>query len=315
MSEFSDHPSPDSQSASLAEEADDDPVQLSAFALSALQEFVSEQLDREQRRQEASAQQSEAGAEPEFEEDWQLSQFWYDERTCRVLAAEALRLAGPSGRVACLSSPTLYRHLRKVRPPGLQLTLLEYDQRFSVFGDEFVLYDYRAPLEVPAELRGQCDLVVADPPFLSEECLTKTALTVRLLSKQHVLLCTGAQMGELAGRLLGVRECQFRPRHSNNLANEFRCFASYDLDSHVTGRESPSANTVQGHVTEDSSGPGGLEGTPGRPAGDGAVSAEREGGEGGPGGAAAGVETVADRDVKAVETRNGEDRESQAADL
>ena len=50
----------------------------------------------------------------------QLSQFWYDEATCRVLASEALRLAGPCGRVACLSSPTLYRHLRKIRPPELK---------------------------------------------------------------------------------------------------------------------------------------------------------------------------------------------------
>ena len=71
------------------------------------------------------------------------------------------------------------------------VALLEYDQRFSVFGSEFVLYDYRSPLDVPGDLREQFDLVVADPPFLSEECLTKTAVTVRLLAKHHILLCTG----------------------------------------------------------------------------------------------------------------------------
>ncbi|XP_043188530.1 EEF1A lysine methyltransferase 1-like isoform X1 [Amphibalanus amphitrite] len=226
------------RSPAAEDQDEEDDVQLSAFTMSALQEFVSEQLEREQRRQQAEQLAQDAAKDPDqladFEEDWQLSQFWYDEATCRVLASEALRLAGPSGRVACLSSPTLYRHLRKVRPPELKLTLFEYDQRFSVFGPEFVLYDYRSPLDVPGDLREQFDLVVADPPFLSEECLTKTAVTVRLLAKQHILLCTGAQMAPLAGRLLGLHECRFRPAHANNLANEFRCFANYDLDSHVS---------------------------------------------------------------------------------
>lgn len=35
------------------------------------------------------------------------------------------------------------------------------------------------------ELLNSFDLVVVDPPFLSEECLTKS------LTKQHVILCTG----------------------------------------------------------------------------------------------------------------------------
>ena len=37
-------------------------------------------------------------------------------------------------------------------------------------------------------------------------------------------------MEELAGRLLSARICRFEPRHSNNLANEFRCYANFDLD-------------------------------------------------------------------------------------
>ena len=40
----------------------------------------------------------------------------------------------------------------------------------------------------------------------------------------------GAVMEDLAGRLLGAQICRFEPRHSNNLANEFRCFANFDLD-------------------------------------------------------------------------------------
>jgi hypothetical protein len=38
------------------------------------------------------------------------------------------------------------------------------------------------------------DLVIADPPFLSEECLSKAAETMRLLSRAgKLVLCTGAR--------------------------------------------------------------------------------------------------------------------------
>jgi len=37
----------------------------------------------------------------------------------------------------------------------------------------------------------------------------------------------GAVMSELAEQLLGVKDSGFRPRHVNNLANEFCCYANY----------------------------------------------------------------------------------------
>ena len=92
-------------------------------------------------------------------------------------------------------------------------------------------------------LREQFDLVFADPPFLSDECLTKTAVTIRcftsggskltpgicryLAKEPHrLVLCTGEVMAELAKRLLDLNICSFLPDHSNNLANQFRwlCF-------------------------------------------------------------------------------------------
>ena len=59
------------------------------------------------------------------------------------------------------------------------------------FGEDFVFYDYNKPLDLPSDLHRSFDLVVADPPFLSEECLLKTSQTVRLLAKEKVMLCTG----------------------------------------------------------------------------------------------------------------------------
>lgn len=42
-------------------------------------------------------------------------------------------------------------------------------------------------------------LVVADPPFLADECLVKTSQTVRLLGKEDakIIVCTGAVMAEM----------------------------------------------------------------------------------------------------------------------
>lgn len=74
------------------------------------------------------------------------------------------------------------------------VVLLEYDSRFSVYGDEFIFYDYTNPLCLPAHINGQSfDIVIADPPYLSQECLSKVTLTVKFLSKGKVLLCTGEQ--------------------------------------------------------------------------------------------------------------------------
>lgn len=74
---------------------------------------------------------------------------------------------------------------------SLTVTLFEYDQRFKAFGPNYVPYDYKFPLDVPRDLSNSYDLVVADPPFLSDECLTKTAITIKFLTKRDIVLCTG----------------------------------------------------------------------------------------------------------------------------
>lgn len=95
-------------------------------------------------------------------------------------------------RIACISCPTLYSKLSSIKPPKCEVVLLEYDRRFEVYGNNFLFYDYKDPLNLPERLQKHSfDLVVADPPFLSEECLQKTAETVKFLAKERILLCTG----------------------------------------------------------------------------------------------------------------------------
>ena len=94
-------------------------------------------------------------------------------------------------RIACISAPTAYRKIKELKPETCDVICLEFDERFKVFGKDFVFYDYKEPLKLAPELREQFDVVIADPPFLSEECLTKMALSMKYLSKKNLILCTG----------------------------------------------------------------------------------------------------------------------------
>ncbi|KAF7251058.1 EEF1A lysine methyltransferase 1 [Varanus komodoensis] len=159
----------------------------------------------------------------------QLSQFWYDTETALRLANEAVRAAGRNGKIACVSAPSIYQKLKELNYKDFSACVLEYDQRFSVHGTDYVFYDYKNPLNLPANLAAHSfDIVLADPPYLSEECLRKTAETIKYLTKGKILLCTGSVMEEYAAKFLGVKMCKFIPKHTRNLANEFRCYTNYD---------------------------------------------------------------------------------------
>ncbi|ETE73661.1 Exportin-4 [Ophiophagus hannah] len=179
----------------------DDVPQLSSEALAALQEFYVEQQQREAKTTDKTHSHS-VGS---IEENWQLSQ------------------------IACVSAPSVYQKLKGQDCQGFSTCILEYDQRFSVYGTEYIFYDYNSPLKLPAHLEAHSfDIVLADPPYLSEECLKKIAETIKYLTKGKILLCTGLIMEEYAAKYLGVKMCKFIPRHARNLANEFRCYVNYD---------------------------------------------------------------------------------------
>ena len=106
---------------------DDDIPQLSAETFSALQDFYKEQEQKEQIVNELTCSLDSGdntsgdntSGIPTVSEDWQLSQFWYDDETALTLAKEVVRLAdilGEDASVACISCPTLYTAIRKHFP-------------------------------------------------------------------------------------------------------------------------------------------------------------------------------------------------------
>ena len=93
-------------------------------------------------------------------------------------------------RIACVSAPSVYQKLRELCREDSSVYIFEYDRRFAIYGDEFIFYDYNHPLELPERIAAHSfDLVVADPPYLSEECLRKTFLA----SQQVTSSCRKAQ--------------------------------------------------------------------------------------------------------------------------
>ncbi|KGN48324.1 EEF1A lysine methyltransferase 1 [Cucumis sativus] len=222
------------------DDVDDDPPLLSSHALAALKEFLAEQT------QPSTEPHLENGVSEDSEvalvaEDWRLSQFWYDRVTAETVADEVLTLCQnfDSPRVACIACPTLYTYLKKIGP-NVSAQLLEYDKRFSQHGSEFTFYDYNEPEELPMELKHNFQIIVADPPYLSKECLEKVTHTISFLaqhSESYLLLLTGEVQAERAAELMGFHTCGFRPHHSSKLGNEFRLFTNYNPGTRLGGWE------------------------------------------------------------------------------
>ncbi|KAK1753512.1 NADH-ubiquinone oxidoreductase [Echria macrotheca] len=227
---------------------------LSSSALDALKAFYAErdahtekfaklQAAAEERLAAASSSSGEPLSMDVFTEDWNESQFWYADETARLLARQLLEGADGETCIAVVSAPSVFVALRNILnegphdAPRPKLFLLEHDNRFAVF-PEFVFYDFAQPLKVPAHLKGAMDRIIVDPPFLSEDCQTKAALTVRNLSKSppqstKLILCTGERMQSLVTRVyrpFGLRTTDYEPVHARGLSNEFYCYANFAVD-------------------------------------------------------------------------------------
>lgn len=165
----------------------------------------------------------------------QLSQFWYSDETAEKLVNEAIEALGErGGKIALVSSPTLMRFFRQTnsyRDGKISVHLFEFDKRFGEqFPEEYSFYDFNNPLNIDISHKEKYDYIIADPPYLSDECLTAVSRSLKYLSKNDdckILLCTGAIMEDVAERNLNVKRTNFNPRHSNNLSNDFCSFANY----------------------------------------------------------------------------------------
>lgn len=233
---------------------DDGPLTLRSDTLAALSSFLAERAAAEEA---ASREAEDAGATLLTTEDWELSQFWYDESTSRFLAAEVMRNAvdaGASGGsqpivVAFVSSPSAYKAFRALpSEPGVRGVLLEYDARFAVFGSDFVQFDYRRPAELPAWLLGGVDVFLLDPPFLNPDCLRGFSEAVAAMKRAggaatRIMLASGAVMLRPARDLMDLRPTRVQIHHAaGRLSNPFALFANYERPEHLGGWDEEAEN-------------------------------------------------------------------------
>ena len=59
----------------------------------------------------------------------------------------------------------------------------QFDKQFDTTGTDFVLFDYKKPERIPRERHHQYDLVVIDPPHVTEDVWDKYAEATRLLAR------------------------------------------------------------------------------------------------------------------------------------
>lgn len=234
-------------------DSDDEILSLSASTLAALQEFKKEEAERVEQFNKLSLSAQEEYDENQrqvsidlFQEDWQLSQFWYTDETAELLGRALLEGADEDTVIAIASAPSVYAAIRKFpkeQIPTKHIYLFEYDKRFEVLAgkDHFYFYDYNFPNDIPDKLRHKVDRLLIDPPFLEEVCQSnsakaafnllkkdRTSLTKKGDLKYKIMSCTGERMKHvIRNNYPETRMTDFYPQHPN-LMNEFRCYASFE---------------------------------------------------------------------------------------
>ena len=182
-----------------AEDSDGEPElttdALSASTLAALREHLAEaeaEVQQRARDEGDAADTVEAGASIP-KEDFHLSQFWYDDATAARLAAALVALAPADGRIAVVSCPSVMYPLARAdagaargAAVAARAVLLEIDRRFAgAFGERFAYFDYNRLDELPATLRGECDVVLVDPPHAPDECVGAFAVAATRLARSQ----------------------------------------------------------------------------------------------------------------------------------
>ncbi len=163
-----------------------------------------------------------------------------------MLADELLEGADEDTVVCVVSAPSVYAAIKKRDPstlPTKNIYLFEYDKRFKVLDPQrFGFYDYNNPLDILPEIKGKVHRLLIDPPFLQDDCQTKSAQTAHALLhpdrslktktgelQYRLLSCTGERMKDIIRKNYpDARPTTFIPEHANGLSNEFFCYASYE---------------------------------------------------------------------------------------
>ena len=156
------------------------------------------------------------------------NQYWYSAHTIKVLASEAVLQARAvtgtvgskvEGRIGCVSTPSIFFSL-PLEVQQKHAVVFDFDQQFAEKTENFVFYDFNHPVQMldsNKDLQHSFDVLVIDPPFITEEVWTKYAQTATALLKPGgKLICTTiSENAVMMKRLLNVEPVNFRPSIPN----------------------------------------------------------------------------------------------------
>ena len=104
----------------------------------------------------------------------------------------------------------------------------EFDRKFDLGDGGFTFYDYNSPTDLPADLKGHFDMIVADPPYVTRETWEKYRLTIEYLLAPggKILLSTLEENADFILELTGCTKQIFKP-YIPNLIYQFALYANY----------------------------------------------------------------------------------------
>eukprot|EP01001_Neometanema_parovale_P011774 NODE_8031_length_727_cov_96.445364_g7779_i0.p1 GENE.NODE_8031_length_727_cov_96.445364_g7779_i0~~NODE_8031_length_727_cov_96.445364_g7779_i0.p1 ORF type:complete len:209 (+),score=55.41 NODE_8031_length_727_cov_96.445364_g7779_i0:76-627(+) len=154
-----------------------------------------------------------------------LNQYWYSIPTIEAIVNEIEAIGAK--RVAFISTPSLYFSLKNDTTKQ-NSKVLDFDRKWEK-DPGFVFYDFNKPLEVPPELHHAFDLVVVDPPFITEEVWAKYTETANLLlcPDGKALCSTIAENAAMMEKLMNVKPVAFKPSIPH-LVYQYLLYASFD---------------------------------------------------------------------------------------
>ena len=205
-------------------------AQLSPETLAALMEFYQDQY---------KAKEKEEDGYDKIEEDWELSQFWYNKETADNIITLIGNYAKKNKKenIALLCAPSLYRAFlrNKDKLDNLNFSLFEFDKRFSIFGDDYNFYDLNKPKDIDSKHHNKYDIIIADPPFLNKETIKLVAESMRLLGKKESMkiFITGLQVQDSVKEEFPELNLQtnIKIEHDKQrLQNPFGFFCAIDLE-------------------------------------------------------------------------------------
>ncbi|CAM9426418.1 unnamed protein product [Chrysoparadoxa australica] len=126
---------------------------------------------------------------------------------------------------AFLSTPSLY--FSTPTSTRAKCKVMDLDSKWE--NDKgFVLYDFNHPESLPKELHGTFQMVVIDPPFITEEVWQKYTEAARLLLREGgaILASTIEENADMMAKLLGVKPQVFKPSIPN-LVYQYRLYCNY----------------------------------------------------------------------------------------